>query len=379
VIPILHLRQGTALYGADRAVLALSASTPKPYLPIVGAIARPGTRDALAEEAHRRGLAAVRFDSARRFDLRCARAVARLSRERGVRLLHAHDFKALFIAVVAGLLARVPVVATFHGDTRSTSAVRLYEIVARVLGNFTRGVAAVSRGLERGLRRWIRAAPVAFVPNGLPPLERISPAERAAARERLGVQVPADEVVFIPSLPVRVHEVTGSVAAGASGSVMSVTDNQLSVDSQLPLEAAPLVKPGMKVAIDEQALGIKATGVVETVANTPGTRGVDGYHFYLGVGVESTPVNLAGFSVRLTIPIETSKGAVTAVPTSAVSLSADGTSRVLVGRGGTPEYVTVQPGLSTGGYVEVSAPDGLLVPGQLVVVGYKALDLEGIK
>ena len=203
--------------------------------------------------------------------------------------------------------------------------------------------------------------------------------ELAAARERLGVQVPADEVVFIPSLPVRVHEVTGSVAAGASGSVMSVTDNQLSVDSQLPLEAAPLVKPGMKVAIDEQALGIKATGVVETVANTPGTRGVDGYHFYLGVGVESTPVNLAGFSVRLTIPIETSKGAVTAVPTSAVSLSADGTSRVLVGRGGTPEYVTVQPGLSTGGYVEVSAPDGLLVPGQLVVVGYKALDLEGIK
>ena len=64
------------------------------------------------------------------------------------------------------------------------------------------------------------------------------------------------------------------------------------------------MKPGMKVAIDEQALGIKATGVVEEVANTPGTRGVDGYHFYLGVKVESTPVSLAGFSVRLTIPIE---------------------------------------------------------------------------
>jgi len=119
VIPILHLRQGTALYGADRAVLALSASTPRPYLPIVGAIGRPGVRDALAEEARRRGLAAVRFDSASRFDLRCARAIARVARERGVRLLHAHDFKALFVALVAGLLARVPVVATFHGDTRA--------------------------------------------------------------------------------------------------------------------------------------------------------------------------------------------------------------------------------------------------------------------
>ena len=196
--------------------------------------------------------------------------------------------------------------------------------------------------------------------------------ELAAASERLGVQVPADEIVFIPSLPVRVHEVTAQVAANASGTVMSVTDNQLSVDSQLPIGAAPLVKPGMKVTIDEQTLGIKATGVVETVANAPGTRGVDGYHFYLGVRVDDTPVNLAGFSVRLTIPIETSNGVVTAVPTSAVSLAVDGTSRVLVDRGGVQEYVTVQPGLSTGGYVEVTAPDGQLVPGQRVVVGYKA-------
>jgi peptidoglycan hydrolase-like protein with peptidoglycan-binding domain len=203
--------------------------------------------------------------------------------------------------------------------------------------------------------------------------------ELTAARAKLGVQVPADEVVFIPSLPIRVHEVTASVAGNASGPVMSVTDNELSIDSQVPIESAPLVKPGMEVAIDEQALGIKAKGVVETVANTPGTRGVDGYHFYLGVKVESTPVSLAGFSVRLSIPIETTKGAVTAVPTSAVSLAADGTSRVLVDRGGRQEYVTVQPGLSTGGYVEVSAPDGQLVPGQRVVVGYKTAEQTAVK
>jgi peptidoglycan hydrolase-like protein with peptidoglycan-binding domain len=203
--------------------------------------------------------------------------------------------------------------------------------------------------------------------------------ELAAARAKLGVQVPADEVVFIPSLPIRVHEVTASVAGNASGPVMSVTDNELSIDSQLPIEAAPLVKPGMKVAIDEQALGIKANGVVESVANTPGTRGVDGYHFYLGVKVESTPVSLAGFSVRLSIPIETTKGVVIAVPTSAVSLAADGTSRVLVDRAGRQEYVTVKPGLSTGGYVEVNAPNGQLVPGQMVVVGYKSAEATAMK
>jgi glycosyltransferase involved in cell wall biosynthesis len=192
VIPVLHLRQGTALYGADRAVLALSACTSAPYQPIVGAIVRPGTPDALAEEARRRGLPALRFDSRSRFDLRCATAVASAVLQQGVRLLHAHDFKALFVAIVAGRLARVPVVATFHGDTRSGGAVRIYEAVARVLGNCTRGVVAVSRALETRLRRWVRTAPVSFVPNGLPPAAPVSAEEREQARARFGV--PPDRI-----------------------------------------------------------------------------------------------------------------------------------------------------------------------------------------
>jgi glycosyltransferase involved in cell wall biosynthesis len=188
VIPVLHLRQGTALYGADRAVLALGSATPAPYQPLVGAIGRPGVPDLLGDEARRRGLVALRFDSERRFDLACARAVARAAREHGVKLLHAHDFKALFVGLVAGAMARVPVVATFHGDTGSTPALKVYEAFARVLGNFTRGVAAVSRKLERTLRRWVRRVPVAFVPNGLPPPRPISDEERRGARELLGVQ-----------------------------------------------------------------------------------------------------------------------------------------------------------------------------------------------
>jgi peptidoglycan hydrolase-like protein with peptidoglycan-binding domain len=195
-------------------------------------------------------------------------------------------------------------------------------------------------------------------------------ADLAAASHRLGIQVPIDEVVFIKTLPVRVEEITTTIGGTATGSLLTVTDNQLAVDSSLPLDAAPLVKPGMPAAIDEQALGIRATGVVETVATTPGTRGVDGFHIYLGLRVDSTPVRLEGFSVRLTIPIESTKGAVTAVPVSALSLATDGTSRLQVERNGSLEYVTVKPGLSANGYVEVTSLDGKLAPGQLVVVGY---------
>jgi peptidoglycan hydrolase-like protein with peptidoglycan-binding domain len=191
------------------------------------------------------------------------------------------------------------------------------------------------------------------------------------ARRKLGMQVPIDEIVFIPALPVRVKEVIAHVGDPARGTVMSVTDNQLAIDSALTLDAAQLVKPGMPVAIDELALGVKAKGVVERVANTPGTHGVDGYHIYFMVRVIETSMRLEGFSLRLTIPVKSTGGAVTVIPISALSLAADGTSRVQVENNGSLEYVVVEPGLSADGYVKVTPVDGTLAPGQLVVVGYE--------
>jgi len=156
------------------------------------------------------------------------RAVARVARERNVGLLHAHDFKALFLAVVAGVLARIPVVATFHGDTRGSAALRLYELVARVLGNFTRGVAAVSRALERSLRRWVRSAPVAFVPNGLPEAPPIDPAERCAARERLGVPQDAFCIAVIGRLaPEKGHRVLFEAVRGMRATLLIAGDGPL--------------------------------------------------------------------------------------------------------------------------------------------------------
>jgi hypothetical protein len=199
-------------------------------------------------------------------------------------------------------------------------------------------------------------------------------ADLDTARSRLGVQVPADEIVFIPALPVRVEEVKARVGDPATAAVMTVTDYQLVIDSSLPLDAAPLVKPGMPVTIDEQALGVKGAGTVEMVASAPGTHGVDGYHIYFKVRVDETPGRIEGTSLRLTIPVKSTGKAVTTVPISAVSLAADGTSRVQVKNGEALEYLVVEPGLSADGYVEVKPATGTLSPGQLVVVGYQNPD-----
>jgi len=199
--------------------------------------------------------------------------------------------------------------------------------------------------------------------------EQIS-ADLDGARRNLGIQMPIDEFVFVGSLPSRVEEVIAAVGGAAAGPVVTVTDNTLAIDSSLVLETVSLIRPGMPVAIDEAALGIKAMGTVDSVATTPGTNGVDRFHVYMSIKVGMSSVPLEGASVRLTIPTRSTRGEVLAVPSSALSLSTDGTSRIQVRTESGLEYVTVEPGLAAGGYVEITPVKGELNPGQMVVVGY---------
>ncbi len=196
-------------------------------------------------------------------------------------------------------------------------------------------------------------------------------ADLEAARLAASAPVLVDEIVFLPSIPVRIEEINTKIGGEASGPLLGVTNDQLAIDSSLPLEEASLVKPGMSVAIDEPDLGIQANGVVSRVADTPGTDGVDGYHVYFEVLVEETPTSLEGISLRLTIPVDSTGGAVTVVPISALSLAADGTSRVQVETDGNLEFLVVEPGLSADGFVAVKPVDGSLKAGQLVLVGYE--------
>jgi peptidoglycan hydrolase-like protein with peptidoglycan-binding domain len=193
----------------------------------------------------------------------------------------------------------------------------------------------------------------------------------AGARSGAGVQLPADEVIFMPSTPVRVTKVRARLGASPAGALLTVTNSVVSVDGSLPIDQADRVKPGAEVLIDEPALGIEATGKVSRVASRPGTDGVDGFHVFFQVQVDfPSPPALVGASVRLTVPIKTSRASELAVPASAVSLGPDGAARVQRSVDGRTEFVPVQPGLAADGYVAVSAPAGRLAAGDMVVVGF---------
>lgn len=191
------------------------------------------------------------------------------------------------------------------------------------------------------------------------------------AEQALGVWIPASEIVFVSNLPVRVDELKVVVGDWIEGSIMTLTNNQLAIDSSLPLDEAPLVSMGMEVLIDETNLGVSATGIVSKVADNPGTSGVDGFHIYFEVVVDETPHELDGFSLRLTIPIETTGEAVMVVPISALSLATDGSSRLQIEVNGQLEFITVEPGLAADGFVEVTPLDGSLQLGQMVVIGFE--------
>ena len=187
---------------------------------------------------------------------------------------------------------------------------------------------------------------------------------------RSGTLVPADELVFVANAPVRVAEAIGATGEPAAGPVLAVTNSVVAIDSSLPLEEVPLIAEGMSVVLDEPLLGINATGTVSRLAATPGTDGVDGFHVYFEILVDEAPPGLVGSSVRITIPVESSGGAVRAVPVSALSMTADGSSRVQKSVGGALEFVAVEPGLSAKGYVGITPIGGTLDIGDLVVVGF---------
>ena len=163
--------------------------------------------------------------------------------------------------------------------------------------------------------------------------ERRTRAEVARLSAEARIQVPANEVLFFPTLPLRVDTVKAKRGSAVSGSVMNVTSSRLVVDSSLSVSDPRLVHPGDPVVIEDQDLGVKAGGSVSVVAQTPGTNRVDPSRFYLAVRPGSGVRALVGASVKLTIAVKSTKGLVLAVPANALSVGGDGDSRVQVRRG----------------------------------------------
>ncbi|CRK59276.1 hypothetical protein [Alloactinosynnema sp. L-07] len=85
-----------------------------------------------------------------------------------------------------------------------------------------------------------------------------------------------------------------------------------------------------------------------------------------------TPLDakLANQNVRVVVVAAATASAVLVVPVAAVSSRADGQAQLTrVDRDHSEHRVAVTPGITGGGYIEITPVDGALAAGDLVVIG----------
>lgn len=185
-----------------------------------------------------------------------------------------------------------------------------------------------------------------------------------------GTKLSAASVVYFVQLPVRIDSVKLKHGDPASGEVMTVSASALVVDASVTIAEAKLLSPGMEVEIEAPDLQISLKGRVSSIAEKPGTDGLDNQHVAVRIEPVDPPENFRDAAVKVTIPVKSTAGAVLVVPVAAVSSSADGSAFVEIeDEDSSRRQVKVAVGLSSQGLVEVTPIDGSIAEGDRAVVG----------
>ena len=188
----------------------------------------------------------------------------------------------------------------------------------------------------------------------------------------IGVQVPANEMVFFPTMPLRIDDTKIKRGDPATADVMTVSGTRLSVDSSLLTTEAPLTRLDAPATIEAPEFSYTSAGHLSFVADKPGLRGTDAQHIAIEVTPDQTITQLVGASVRITIPTKTTNGEALIVPVSALSVRADGSTQLQIeDKPGSIRTVVVTAGLSAQGFVEILPVSGKVAEGDRVVIGTK--------
>ncbi|MFB2583801.1 hypothetical protein [Herbiconiux liukaitaii] len=297
------------------------------------------------------------------------------------------------------------------------------------------GIASLQDALALALARrddLLQPPPLGAERAGLASAEgQLADARAALARaeEEALTTLPASEVVYLSSLPRRVDSVAAERGSVTRGAALSVSGAELVLEGSAAAADAALLSVGA-TATFEGADGVEHTATVAAVTargsgdggagDSSGAGGGSGGGGTSGSGsggggsggggsgggsggsgsgserrfdVTLTPSGLTpqeveslkGSNVRVSIPVESTEGAVLAVPVAALTAGPGGEARIELLEGTPPMssgdpmpasdgsassvLVEVTTGLSAGGYVEIRSEDPRVRAGARVVVG----------
>lgn len=190
---------------------------------------------------------------------------------------------------------------------------------------------------------------------------------------QIGTSIPTNELFFLPALPRVVQRVNVETGDTPQGSAMTVTGAGVVIRSSVSAADRPLIDEGVEGFMDDTGLGISVAVRVAFVADAPGGENVGSGRYGVRLEpLEDLPDEAIDQNLRVTVPFQSTDGAVLAVPVAALSAGADGSSRVQVERAdGAVDTVVVETGLLARslGLVEIRPVDGELTAGDRVIVG----------
>lgn len=207
--------------------------------------------------------------------------------------------------------------------------------------------------------------------------QQLADAQVALQRAQEGALpfLPSSEVLYLTDLPRRVDAVNVARGQTLQGAAMVVSGATVTVSGGVAAADAALLKVGDTASFDLPDGGVHPATITElTPGQDSGARWT--------ITLEPAPLTaeqaaqLQGRNVRVTIPVGATGGDVLFVPIAALTAGPGGESRVEVvegdprdGERAQTRLVVVETGLAAGGQVEVTAVDGDLEEGELVVVG----------
>lgn len=170
-IKVMHVRDSSGIFGAERVILAIGKNIDRKRFDIqLLCMRRPeGRNGSLVRKAREVGIKTESVNVNGRLDLGAISKIKKILSENGVQIIHSHDFKSDFYALVASLNSGIRKISTAHGSTRDSWLKRFYlywdeKVFYRAFDR----IVAVSEDLKIFLKcKGIPADKIQVIQNGL--------------------------------------------------------------------------------------------------------------------------------------------------------------------------------------------------------------------
>lgn len=199
-INVMHIRDSGGMYGAERVILTLAAhlDTQRFNATLLCMKGDDGGSDLLIQRAQEIGIRVVALDVKGKLDLRAMVRLRAILRENAVDIIHSHDFKSDFYALLSSMGLGIKRVATAHGSTRDSLLMRAYLLFdEKVIYRFYDKIIAVSKELCGQLSRGRKGkTTIEFIQNGLDETLPSTSSENREPQEQTMASTPKTGKVF---------------------------------------------------------------------------------------------------------------------------------------------------------------------------------------